>query len=31
VLAWLSASPMPTDWLPCPGKINARIEKFPDV
>ena len=25
-LASASAAPMPTDWLPCPGKRNARIE-----
>ena len=24
-LAWLSAAPMPTAWLPCPGKRKARI------
>ena len=24
-LASASAAPMPTAWLPCPGKMNARI------
>ena len=26
LLASASALPMPTDWLPCPGKMNARID-----
>jgi len=24
-LAAASSAPMPTDWLPCPGKMKARI------